>query len=113
MKESAKIEETVDNIKEYVQTRYELITLQASDRISDATSEILSKLLIALVVIIAFLLLSFAAAIYLSSAIGRDYSGFLIVGGAYFVIGVIMVLVRKKLIAGPLRDKMIKALFKD
>ncbi|MBC7864687.1 MAG: phage holin family protein [Bacteroidia bacterium] len=114
MQEQTKIEETVENIKEYIHIRYELLTLHASDKISHVSSEIFSRALIASVCILSVLLLSFSAAFYISTLKGGSYTfGFLIVGGAYLVIALIMICFRKKFIARPFRNKMIRDFFNN
>ena len=42
MEEQSKIEETVDSIKDYVNTRYELMVLKASDKVAHLGSNFIS-----------------------------------------------------------------------
>ncbi len=113
MEEQSKIEETVDSIKDYVNTRYELAVLKASDKAAHIGSNAISFVPIIFLSVLASFMLSFALAFYLNTVFVNQYCGFLVVGGGYFVIVFFLICVRKKLIAKPFRNKIIKELFKN
>ncbi|MEO6302398.1 MAG: phage holin family protein [Bacteroidia bacterium] len=113
MQEQTKIEETVDSIKDYVNTRYELMVLKTSDKVAHLGSNFLSVIPIIFLTVLTVLMLSFGLALYLNTLLVSEFCGFLIVGGGYFVIAFLLICVRKKLIAKPLRNKIIKELFKN
>jgi hypothetical protein len=113
MEEHYKIEEAVDNIKEHINTRYELVVLKASERISGVAATLISGLLIVFVTVLALVLLSFAGALYLSYLLHDDYSGFIIVGGLYLCLGLLMTVFRKRALIVPLRNKMIKEFYRE
>lgn len=112
MEEQTKIEETVDSIKDYLNTRYELAILKAADKSAHLASNTLSYIPIFFLTMLTALMLSFGLAFYLNHVLVSDYCGFLIVGGVYLVIGLILAAVRKNSIAKPFRNKIIKELFK-
>lgn len=113
MEEQSKIEETVDSIKDYVNTRYELAVLKASDKVAHIGSNAISFVPIIFLSVLTAFMLSFALAFYLNTVFVSQYCGFLVVGGGYLVIGFFLICVRKKLIAKPFRNKIIKELFKN
>ena len=113
MEEQSKIEETVDSIKDYVNTRYELAILKASDKTAHIASNMLSFIPIMFITIITALMLSFGLALFLNQVLLSEYEGFFVLGGIYFVIGLILVTVRKKSIVKPFRNIIIKELFKQ
>jgi hypothetical protein len=113
MEEQSKIEETVDSIKDYVNTRYELAVLKASDKVAHIGSNAISFVPIIFLSVLTAFMLSFALAFYLNTVFVSEYCGFLVVGGGYFVIAFFLICVRKKLIAKPFRNKIIKELFKN
>jgi hypothetical protein len=115
MKEQKKlIEETTDNIKSYFNTYYELRILQLAEKCSNAGAEIMSYSYIFLMIMLSVLFLSLALAYYFSfSLIGDGYTGFIIVGGAYILLGIILYVFRKKIFDRPIRNKIIHALFKE
>lgn len=113
MQEQTKLEETVDSIKDYVNTRYELAVLKTSDKVAHAGSTAVSYIPIIFLSVITVIMLSFGLGYYLNTVFHNEYCGFLVVGGGYFVIALILILVRKSLIAKPFRNKIIKDLLKN
>jgi hypothetical protein len=113
MEAHSKIEETVDNIKDYINTRYELVGLQAAEKVSGVASNIISGVLILVLMVLSVVLLSISAAWAISAAIGYKYSGFLIVGGVYLLAGVLLAVFKDKMLSRPFRNIIIKQLFKE
>ena len=113
MQEQSKLEETVESIKDYVNTRYELTVLKTSDKVAHVGSTAFSYLPVVFFTVLTALMLSFALGYYLNTVFHSEFYGFLVVGGVYFVIGFILICVRKKLLAKPFRNKIIKELLKN
>jgi len=113
MEEQTKIEETVDSIKDYLNTRYELAILKASDKLAHIASNIGSFIPIIFLTVLSILLLSFALAFYLNKVLMSEFQGFIIVGSSYLLIVCILAAMRKNSIAKPMRNKIIKELFKN
>jgi len=113
MEEQTKIEETVDSIKDYINTRYELAILKASDKFAHIASNTLSFIPVIFITVLTILMLSFGLAFYINHALNSNFYGFFIVGGAYLIIGLIFISVRKRSVAKPLRNRIIKELFKN
>jgi len=111
--EKANIEDVVDNLKEYVNTRYELLTLKAGEK----TANIGSQLILGLVLLFSFVLfvlfLSIGAGFYLAAVLGSAYAGFMLIAGFYLLLILILALFRKGMILKPLRNKIIRELFKE
>ncbi|MEO6902211.1 MAG: phage holin family protein [Bacteroidia bacterium] len=112
MKEQNKIEEVTEGVKEYINTRYDLVVLKTYEKISNVGSEFISTILILKISGFALLLLSFAGALYISSVFNDTYTGFIIVGGGYLLISLILLLLRKHLLINPLRNSIIRLIFK-
>lgn len=112
MDEQAKMEETVDHIKEYINTRYELTTLKALDKTAQIFSGVLSKMLIIGIAVVSVLLFSLSLACYLNTILLSSYLGFVIVGSGYALISLILYTIRKKYIIKPFRNQLVKELFK-
>jgi hypothetical protein len=113
MQEHSKIEETIDGIKDYINTQKELYVLKGTDKAAHIGSNVISVVPIIFLSVLTVIMLSFALAYYLNTVLVSEHSGFLVVGGAYFVIALILALVRKSLIAKPFRNKIIKELLRD
>lgn len=113
MQEQTKIEETIDSIKEYIDTQRELIVLKGTDKVAHIGSNVVSVVPIVFLMVLTVLMLSFGLAYYLNTMLVSEHCGFLIVGGGYLVIALLLVAFRKNLIAKPFRNKIIKTLLKD
>ncbi|MES2762625.1 MAG: phage holin family protein [Bacteroidota bacterium] len=111
--EQSKIEVTVDSIKDYANTQYELMLLKGSDKIAHLGSNALSAIPIIMFSVLTILMLSFALAFYLNEKMMSQYCGFLVVGGGYFVIVLLFILMRKSMIVKPLRNLIIRELLKN
>jgi len=109
----SKIEKLTDDIKEYVNIRYELMALKAGDKVSVIGSQAIAWFVIGFVALLFIVFISFALAYYLSSQTGIPYSGFFIVAGIYLLLGIISLLFKGKLIIKPLRNKIIEELFDE
>ena len=113
MQHETKLEELTENVKEYLDIRYELIMLKGTGKAASLGSALILWVLVALICLISILFLSLAGAYYLSEYYGKACSGFLIVGGAYLVLGLIVVICRKILIVKPFRNKIIREILKE
>src|SRR5579885_1988074 len=108
---NAKLEELIKNLKEYVDIQYQLATLKAGNIISSITGKILAAFIIAFIFFIFVIILSVTACFYLSNILGSLTKGFLVVAGFYFVLGLVLIIFRNKLIIGPIRNNLIKQMF--
>ncbi len=104
------LEQIVNEIKEYINLRTELLKLEITERSSVIGASIFSVLIVVVLILFFLFLGSIGLSIYLSEFVGNSYAGFLIVAGGYLLLGLILFLGRKKLIEEPLRDKIIRKL---
>ncbi len=110
MYEFDKLEEITDSLKQYVNTNFEIIKLEATERTSVIGSSFASGLIVGLTAFLFIFSLSIGLGFYLSSLLGDSYSGFLIIAAFYFILAIVMLIGRKKFIESPLRDKIIQKL---
>jgi hypothetical protein len=113
MTEQNKFGELSDSVKAYVNTTYELTVLKAIEKAANVGSEAISALLILKILSLAVFILTFAVAFYIASVMDGTYWGFLIVGGAYLVIALLLQAGRNSLLKKSFRNMIIKALFKQ
>lgn len=111
MPEEIKMDELSDDLKKYINTNYELVKLQAAERASVLGSGFISWAVIGFVVILFVFFLSLCAGFYLSYVLHNVYAGFVIVAGFYLLVGLVLVVWRKKLLEGPLREKIVRLIF--
>ena len=109
--EFKKIEETVDHLKRYVNTRISEVKLNVAEKTSDMLSVLIAKTLVAIVFFFFVLLGSEALAYGLGEYFGRNWLGFLIVAGFYLVAGVIIWKTREKTLRIPIMNGLIRRLF--
>jgi len=105
-----KWEGLTDHVKEYINTRVELTKLQIAEKSSLVVSQVIAGTIVALFFLLFLIFGSIAGAWALSNWIGKPYSGFLIVAGIYFVLGIIVWVTRGRLLRFPIMNAIIKQL---
>jgi Flp pilus assembly protein TadB len=113
MQEEHEVEELAETIREHLNTRYELVELRASEKVSGVAASMMSGLLVAAILFITFLFFSLAAAKYICELRNDPYSGFMIVGGINLLIAIFMMLFRKRWLSLPFRNHLIRQMFKE
>ena len=111
MSNTTEIEGLTKCIEEYVITNYELVKLEATETSSVIAAGLISGVLLAITGILFLFFISLWLGFYISFRMGDSYSGFPIVAGFYLLIGLILVVGRKKIVEQPLRDNMIRKIF--
>ncbi len=107
------VEKLTDNLKDYVNTRYEIVTLQASQKAANIGSQSVAIILIAIFGSMFLLFVNIAAAFYISAMMNNNFAGFFIVSGFYFLLTMILILCRKKAVVLPLRNLIIKQILNN
>ena len=113
MEENTPLEDIGDKIKEYANTRYELIRLKAAEKVANIGSSIGMALVIALFLVFFLMFISVAGGIYLSILLESYIYGFLALGGIYLVLLLIFYIGRRSLIVNPLRNILIREMFEE
>lgn len=106
------MEELFVKIKEYIDTRFQLIKLDSIEKGSSVIGSVITSLIVIILMIMFFLFLSFATGFYLSEVLGDSYSGFVIVTLFYFLTAFILFLLRKP-IKRAIVNNIIKNIFKE
>lgn len=107
------IEELIVSLKSYTTSTIEIIKLEAVERTSSIAANFISGLIIGLVVVLFAFFSSLGICLYLSELLDNTYWGFGIVAGAYLLLGIVLIIGRKKLLNKPIRDKFIQELFQE
>jgi hypothetical protein len=113
MPDNGKIEELTESLKNYVSTNLELIKYQAIERATVIVADLVTNIVVGLLLLFFVFFISLWASFYLSALMGDNYSGIAIVAGFYLLIGLILFLVRKKLVIKPLRNKIVQNIFQE
>ncbi len=92
-----KVDSLIENLSGYVETRVELLKIEAKEEFAKGLSNALVYLVIAFVFAVVLIFFSTAIAFKISESIGT-FAGFGIVGGFYLIIGAVLFGLREKLI---------------
>lgn len=106
------MEELLEKIKEYIDTRIKLSKLVLIEKGSSVFADIVTTIIVVFFLVIAFLFISIALGFYISELIGNSYGGFFIVGLFYFLIALIVFLTKDKYIEKSIVNGIIKKIFK-
>lgn len=109
MKENSGIfKELIDNAEEYGRTSIELLKLKTLDIGSGLLSTWISRLIIAIFVLMFLFMLNIGVALWLGDLLGKVSYGFFIVAAFYGIIGLILYFPLGKYIKGRISDYIIK-----
>jgi hypothetical protein len=109
----SKAEDLASDIKEYVNLRIESLKLEAAEKSSSLIANGVARLAIIIFIFFFLLMSSVALALLLGAWTGRLWTGFLIMGGFYLLLSVIVWTTRTKLIRLPVMNSIIHQLFKE
>ncbi|HEY0678490.1 MAG TPA: phage holin family protein [Chitinophagaceae bacterium] len=98
---------------EFIETQIALAKVQAAEKVSTLVSTIAAFLILSVFLLFFLLFGSIAAAYWMASITGSNALGFLIVGGFYLLVGVIIFLGRERLLRRPMLNAIIRQLFKE
>ena len=94
----------------YLDTRLDLLKLQALDKTSDVTSSLVSRIVIAIILFLAILIVNIGLALWVGELVGRVYVGFFIVAAFYILLALLIHVFRKAWIKDPITNILIKKL---
>jgi len=108
MDENTKIDHLVSHVREYAEERLNLIILNMIDKVSRVLSGAAFLMVLSIVGIFTTLFLSFGLAWWIGEEMQKPFLGFLMVGGFYLVVILLVVVNRKKWIADPVINAFLK-----
>ena len=109
MEQNSQVESLLEKIKDYVETRIELLKLKAIDKSSGVISSILSFVVLAVFSLFFLILMSIGLALWIGDLLGKSYYGFFIVAFVYIIIGLVIFFGRKKWVKPPVEKIMINS----
>ena len=101
-----------ENAGNYIETRIDLLKLQAVDKSSDVTSSLIASIATLLVVSFALFLFNIGLALWIGDLLGKTYLGFLIVAGFYVLVALLLHFFRNPWIKDPVTTILIKKMLK-
>jgi hypothetical protein len=106
------IESLIERGSDYLETRLELMKLQAVNKASETTSGLITTVAVMSIFTLCFLILNIGIALLLGELLGKSYYGFFALSGFYLVTGLILYAMRDKLIKEPVANNMIRKFLK-
>lgn len=107
------VKKIITKVKEYAEVRKELAVLSAVEKGSQLVANFLTDGLVLIFLVLTVLFGSLALGFYLSDVIGNSYAGFLIVTGIYFLLAVIVYMIKDKYLEKSIINAVIKRFFRD
>lgn len=107
------MEELLDKIKDYLNTRIRLSKLTLIEKGVLLFANLLTNGVVIVFIILGFLFVSLAMGFYISDLLGNSFGGFFIVSLFYFVLAVLIYSLKDKYIEKPIINGMIKKILKE
>jgi glycerol uptake facilitator-like aquaporin len=108
MEAKSKIDNLFIHVKDYLEERVKLISLNLHEKTSKAVSNVASGLIMFILAIFILLFLSLAASWWIGRALEEPALGFLIVGAFYILLTTLIYMNRAKWIGVPLMNVFLK-----
>lgn len=108
MEEKNKLEKMFTDIKDYAETRFDIIVLNSQDKASHVISSIASAAILGVLGLLMLMFLSIGAAWSIGEYLHSPSIGFFSVAGFYLLVGFILFLNREKWIKLPIINAIIK-----
>ena len=93
-----KVDSIIENLTGYVETRVELLKVEAKEEVAKGVSNLVVYALLAFVFALVLVFISVAIALKIGESLG-SFAGFGIVGAIYLVAGVVLAFYRQTLIS--------------
>ena len=107
-KETNSIESLLQKTGDFLETKVELLKLQAVDKVTGIGSSVASAIILILVISLMLFTLNIGIAVWIGQLLGEVYYGFFIVSGYYLLVALLMYLFRSQWLKKPFHDKLIK-----
>jgi hypothetical protein len=100
-----------NDIQEYVEVRFDLIRLHVAENLSHIVSNAATVAIIGFFLFFIFFFLSFAAGYYFAHIFNSNELGFLLVAGFYFLMMLVFLVFRKRIVERPIIKAIVKLFF--
>jgi len=99
------------DIKKYLDLKFDYYKLDLIEKVIFLLSKGFGILLACIILPVIVIFVSFGGAFYLGEILGNDYLGFFAVGGILFLLGIILLLLKKPIFIKPLIRIFIETFF--
>ena len=98
----------MEKLEDFAHTNVKLFQYKAIDKGTEVASSVISGVVMAVFFLLGFVILSIGLALLIGSWLNDSYWGFFIMGGFYFLLGLLFYLFRDKWIKTPLINSLSK-----
>jgi len=105
---SENIEDLFEKASDYVETRLELFKLKTALTTAELVSEMVVRVVLVSILTIMVIMLNIGIALWLGEILGKNYYGFLVLAGLYSLLAMLLYFFRRKWIASPVSNAIIK-----
>ena len=102
-----------DKAETYAKTSLELIKLKLVSKSADALSSLTSHIAIGVLAVFFSFFLSIGLSLWIGKELGEPFLGFLVVGGFYFLITVLLFINRRAWLRVPIGQLILSILLKE
>ncbi len=102
------LEEFFTKLKDYAETRVDLVKLIAINKVSGFMSTVIAMIMLLMILFTAILCISIGLAILIGHLLGAVYYGFFIIAGLYLIIGFVLYANRGNILKAPVSNRLIK-----
>ena len=106
------LELLLEKIEAYGKTTVELYKCHAASTTADVVSNVVSKLILCITILIFLFMVNIGAALWIGKLLNETYYGFFAVALFYLVLGIVLYLLRNELIKTPVSNRIIKSFMK-
>lgn len=99
--------------KDYVETRIDLMKLQAIEKSSDVASSMISRLVVGVIFFLFFIVFNIGLGLLIGDWVDEAWLGFFILAAVYLVAGLVLHASRDKWIKEPVTTKIIRKFFSN
>ncbi len=107
------LETLIEKVELYSKTSLELFKHTAILRSADVFSNLTTRIVIILFVVLFMLFVNIALALWIGEEMGKTYYGFFVVAGIYFFLGMVFYVFRNSLVKHPVSNYIIVKLQKE
>jgi len=106
------IDALLSDAGDYLETRTNLWKLKAIESLADVSGELVSGLGMISIVLFVVMLFSIGFALLIGDWLGKSFYGFFIIGGAWFIFGLICFIRRGSWLKDPFGNMLIRKILK-
>jgi hypothetical protein len=103
-----KIENLLEHVKDYAETKVKLVELEMQDKVAETVSSLVSAIIIGMLSLLVVLFVSLGAAWQLGQYFKNTSIGFYIVAGFYLLVGIVIYAFRNQLLKTPMANFLIQ-----